>query len=75
MTDVIVSARITPMPVNFTDPMPNVMVITAGSEEEQLLCSYYPGELSFSPSEFVGLSIDQGRALKFTKDVAFLKAP
>jgi hypothetical protein len=75
MTDVIVSARITAMPVNFTDPMPAVMVITAGSEEEQLLFFYYPDELSFSPSEFVGLSVDQGKALKFTKDVAFLKAP
>ena len=75
MTDVIVSARITAMPVNFTDPMPSVMVITAGSEEEQLLFSYYPDELSFLPSEFVGLNVDQGRALKFTMDVAFLRAP
>lgn len=75
MTDVIVSARITPMPISFSDPMPSVMVITAGSEEEQLLFSYYPDEISFSSSEFVGLSVEQGKALKFTKDVAFLKAP
>lgn len=75
MADVIVFARITEMPTNFSDPMPKVMVITEGSEEEQLLFSFYPDEISFSPKEFLGLSLEQGRALKFAKDVAYLKAP
>ena len=74
MSDVIVFARITEMPMSFSDPMPKVMVITEGNEEEHFLFTFYPDEISFSPEEFLGLSLEQGRALKFSKDVAYPKA-
>ncbi len=69
----IVSARITDMPRSMFDPMPQVWVKTEGSDEEQKLFEYYPDEIRFSPDEFVGLSLEEGKRLKFNKDVDFLK--
>lgn len=70
---VIVSARITAMPKKLFDPMPVVYVTdTTGTERE--LFSYYPDEISFTEQEFVGLTIEQGRTLKFTKDRAYLRS-
>lgn len=70
----IVSARITPLPSSIFDPMPQVWVRTEGSDEEQKLFEYYPDEISFSPDEFVGLTLEEGKRLKFDKDVDFLKS-
>ncbi len=70
----IVSARITPLPSSFLDPMPQVWVKTEGSDEELLLFEYYPDEIAFRPDEFVGLQLDEGKRLKFNKDVDFLKS-
>ncbi len=69
----IVSARITPLPSSLFDPMPQVWVQIEGSDEEQKLFEYYPDEIAFSPDEFVGLSLEEGKRLKFNKDVDFLK--
>jgi len=69
----ISSARITAMPKSFLDPMPQVWVKVEGSDEEQKLFEYYPDELHFSPGEFVGLTVQEGKRLKFNKDVEFLK--
>ena len=68
----ITAARITAMPRNFSDPMPAVYVTLEGSTEEQQLFDYYPDEISFSASEFVGLTLDDARGLKFKKDRAYL---
>ena len=69
----IVSARITPMPKSFFDPMPEVYV-TLEDNKEQFLFNYYPDEISFTPSEFVGLTIDEAKHLKFKKDKAYLQS-
>lgn len=69
----IISARITAMPRSFTDPMPQVFVTTADGNE-QLLFEYYPDEISFTTSEFVGLSVTDARDLKRRKDVAYLRS-
>jgi hypothetical protein len=69
----IVSATISAMPKSLFDPMPRV---TATFEDgtEKFLFSYYPDELSFRPSEFVGLTYDQARNKKFVKDRAYLQS-
>lgn len=69
----IISARITPMPKSFFDPMPQVYV-TLEDNKEQFLFDYYPDEISFTPSEFVGLTIDEAKHLKFKKDKAYLQS-
>jgi hypothetical protein len=36
------------------------------------LFEYYPDEITFQPSEFVGLTMDKGVHLKYLKDKKFL---
>lgn len=69
----IQSARITELPTKPFDgmPMPKVFVTVDGKEE--YLFEYYPDELTFSEKEFVGLTTDQARTLKFEKDKKFLQ--
>ena len=55
------------------DPMPVVYVTTEDTVEHKLF-DYYPDELSFTPAEFVGLTLEQASRLKFTKDVAYLRS-
>jgi hypothetical protein len=69
----IISARITAMPKSLFDPMPQVYV-TMENGTEQFLYEYYPDEISFSPSEFVGLTIDEAKHLKFIKDRNYLQS-
>lgn len=67
------SARISAMPKKMTDPMPTVTAILDDGTEEQLFW-YYPDEISFSEHEFVGLTVAEGRGLKFQKDVKYLRS-
>ena len=69
----ITSARITAMPKSLFDPMPQVH-ITLEDGKEQFLFDYYPDEISFTPSEFVGLTIEEARHLKFKKDKQYLQS-
>jgi hypothetical protein len=69
----ITACRITAMPKGFLDPMPKVIVtLEDGSEKE--LFEYYPDEISFSSSEFIGLTEEEGRHLKFKKDKQYLQS-
>lgn len=67
----VVSCRITEQPKSLFDPMPKVYV-TLEDGKEQFLFDYYPDEISFRPSEFVGLTIEECRHLKFVKDRRYL---
>jgi len=69
----IISARITAMPKSFFDPMPKVY-ITLENEVEEFLYEYYPDEISFTTSEFIGLTKDEAIHLKFVKDKRFLQS-
>jgi hypothetical protein len=69
----IVSATISAMPKSLFDPMPRVTV-TFEDGTEKFLFEYYPDEISFHPSEFVGLTYDQARNKKFVKDRAYLQS-
>jgi hypothetical protein len=68
----ITAARITALPKSFMDPLP-VVYVTAGGEEQRLF-DYFPDEISFRAEEFVGLTLDEARGLKFTKDKRFLQS-
>ena len=68
----IVSCRITDQPKSFFDPMPQVWVTLENETKEQFLFEYYPDEISFTPSEFIGLTMNEGVQLKYLKDKKFL---
>jgi len=73
MEQKIKKASISPQPKNFLDPMPKVTVeLEDGTSEE--LFEYYPDEISFTESEFVGLTLAEARHLKFKKDKSFLQS-
>lgn len=61
------------MPKSFFDDMPKVMVTLEDGTEKQLF-EYYPDELSFRAEEFIGLTEEQGRQLKFVKDKQYLQS-
>ena len=73
----IISAIITPMPRpmphGMFDPMPEV-VATFEYGSAKTLFSFYPDEISFHASEFIGLTEQAAHALKQRKDVAFLQS-
>lgn len=73
----IISARITnlprPMPQGMFDPMPEIHVTTEDNREHYLF-TYYPDEISFTEKEFVGLTLDEAKRLKFKKDKAYLQS-
>jgi len=69
----IVSARITDQPKSMFDPMPRVYA-TTDDGQECFLFEYYPDEISFTPSEFVGLDLEQATNLKGKKDRAYLRS-
>ena len=62
-----------PMPDGMFDKMPFVSV-TLSNGEFQTLFDYYPDEISFDESEFIGLTIAEANNLKTQKDLIFIKS-
>lgn len=69
----IVKASITAMPTTILDPMPKVIATFDTGEEEELF-EYYPDEISFTESEFIGLTKAEACKLKFKKDQDYLRS-
>lgn len=69
----IEKAEIGPMPKSFFDDMPKVSVTYEDGSAEDLF-SFYPDEISFSAGEFVGLTREEGLALRHKRDVAYLRS-
>lgn len=67
----VISARVTRDPYNLLDPIPEVYVTTEDGNEE-FLFDYYPEEISFTPKELIGLTIEECYHLKNTKYNEFL---
>lgn len=67
----IVSAKIGPVPVEVWEGLP-VVTVTFDDGSVTELFSYFPDEISFLPSEFVGLTETEARALKGVKDRIYL---
>jgi hypothetical protein len=55
------------------DAMPSVTV-TFDDGTTKTLFTFYPDELSFAESEFIGLTEGEARQLRFKKDVAYLRS-
>ena len=61
-----------PLPEGMFDQMPEVKV-EFNTGDEKILFAFYPDEISFSESEFIGLTEETARKLKFDKDVSYLR--
>jgi len=61
------------MPKSIFDDKPVVFATMDNGQEEELF-SFYPDEIMFTPSEFVGLTVAEARQLFHKKDVAFLQS-
>src|SRR4051794_7995756 len=69
----IVSATIAPMPTGFTDfRLPKVTATFKGGEAKELFY-FYPDELSFEESEFIGLTEREAHELFTKKNIANLR--
>ena len=69
----IIKASITAQPKGLFDEMHKIFVTTEDNKE-QFLFEYYPDEITFTENEFVGLTIDEAKYLKFEKDKLFLQS-
>jgi hypothetical protein len=73
ITSVIITPMPRPMPEGKFDPMPEV-IATFEDGTTKTLFSFYPDEVSFTPSEFVGLTEEGAHSLFQKKDTAYLRA-
>lgn len=52
----------------------NVIFVTLDSGETKRLGGYFPDELRFEESEFVGLTFEQANQLMRERDIAYLRS-
>ena len=69
----IVAAEISAMPKSLFDPMP-IVTVTFEDGSRKDLFSYYPDEIQFTSKEFIGLTEEEAKHLKFQKDIQFLRS-
>lgn len=62
-----------PMEQGMFDPMPEVKVQFDNGNEKTLF-EFYPDEISFEESEFIGLTEESARRLKFEKDKRYIQS-
>lgn len=62
-----------PTPLGIFDPRLKVRVQLSDGVEYDLF-EFYPDEISFKESEFIGLTLDAAKRLKFEKDLKYLKS-
>jgi len=62
-----------PMPKGMLDAMPMVKV-QFNNGDEKTLFEFYPDEISFKESEFIGLTEESARRLKFEKDKIYIQS-
>lgn len=62
-----------PLPEGMFDKMPEV-VVTLSNGEEKTLFEFFPDELSFTETEFIGLTVEMAHCLRTEKDVKFLQS-
>lgn len=62
-----------PMEQRIFDPMPEVKVQFSNGYEKTLI-EFYPDEISFTESEFIGRTEESARRLKFEKDKRYIQS-
>jgi hypothetical protein len=70
---IIITPMPRPLPEGMFDPMPEV-VATFDNGSTKTLFSFYPDEVSFVSSEFIGLTEDEAYDLFQRKDRAYLRS-
>jgi hypothetical protein len=74
---VIVKCSIGPYPRpiehGMFDPMPQVKV-KFNNGKDKVLFEFYPDEISFEEFEFIGLTEESARRLKFEKDKRYIQS-
>ena len=73
ITSAIITPMPRPMPDGMFDPMPEV-IATFEDGSTKTLFSFYPDEISFQASEFIGLTEAEAKSLFHHKDVSYLKS-
>jgi hypothetical protein len=73
ITDAFITPMPRPMPLGMFDPMPEV-IATFENGTTKSLFSFYPDEVSFRATEFVGLTEEEAHSLFQQKDTAYLRA-
>jgi len=61
------------MPTGMLDPMPKVKVQFDNGDEKDLF-EFYPDEISFTESEFIGLTEEEAHRLRVRKDIEYLQS-
>lgn len=69
----ILRVSIGPMPQELGDPVPKVQAFFDDGTDS-VLFEFYPDEISFSETDFVGLTASEAMTLRHRKDVAFLQS-
>jgi len=69
----IISADCGKMPKGWFDKMP-VVTVTYEDHTTEELFSYYPDEIRFTSTEFIGLTRSEAFELRHKKDVAYLRS-
>lgn len=62
-----------PMPEGMFDQMPSVKVTLSNGESLKLF-DFYPDEISFVESEFIGLTVEEAERLLTQKDVKYIQS-
>lgn len=62
-----------PMPKGMFDPMPKVKAQFDNGEEKDLF-EFFPDELSFTESEFIGLTEEEAHRLRVKKDIRYIQS-
>ena len=74
---IIIECKIGPYPRPLEsgsfDPMPQVKV-KFNTGEEKVIFVFYPDEISFKESEFIGLTEESARRMKFEKDKTYIQS-
>jgi hypothetical protein len=70
---VIITPLPRPMPLGMFDAMPEV-IATFENGSTKTLFAFYPDEVSFRASEFIGLTEEEAHSLFQQKDTAYLRS-
>lgn len=62
-----------PMPEGIFDPMPQVWV-TLNNGTKLKLFEFYPDEIDFQETEFIGLTIEQAHELRREKEIQYIQS-
>ena len=73
ITDVTITPMPRPMPEGMFDPMPEV-IATFEDGSTKTLFAFYPDEVSFRASEFIGLTEEEAHSHFQRKDTAYLRS-